>query len=452
MKKLLVTIFGLGYLPFAPGTWGSLPPAFFFAVIIYGGAPPGLTSAFMAVLAVIGSVICLKLSPYIILAAGKTDPKEMVADEFAGQALTFFAMCLINPHLTAKGPPWAIAAMGLILFRLFDVLKPWPIKKFEKLPAGWGILTDDLAAAIFAGILFFFINLAGSRIAQYSGSADLSLNLVEAALLGLVQGLTEFLPVSSSGHLVLFENLFGLKAESTEMLIFDLTVHLGTVIAIFIVFRKTIVKFLQNLSGLGKFVHNPLIVYQKDAIFHILILALAATAMTGPIGIIFKKFFTSARGSLGLVAVMWLITGVLLLAADMRKKAKIGLRQFGLVMALIIGLAQAVAILPGISRSGATICTAILLGLRRRWAVEFSFLLAVFAILGANAVELAGELGNIDFAAVPIASIITGLLAAVISGAAAIKILTIIARRGKLRIFAFYCFLLGLFVLIYCLK
>ena len=452
MKKLLVSIFGLGYLPYAPGTWGSLPVAIIFALIVYFGASAGLAAATMAVLATLGSLICIKLAPYVISTTGKNDPREMVTDEFAGQALTFFAICIINPYMVSKGQAWAIAGMGLLLFRMFDIFKPWPIKKIEKLPTGWGILTDDLAAGIYAGLLFFLINLAGSLLAQPAASEELSLDVFKAALLGLVQGLTEFLPVSSSGHLVLFEKLFGFKAEGIEMLLFDLVLHLGTVIAIFIVFHKPIVKFLKNLVKFEKYKNNPISIYQRDAAFHILILALVATAVTGPLGIIFEKFFKEARGSLKVVSIMWIITGVLLLSTDMRKNAKTGLRQFGLLMAIIIGLAQAVAILPGISRSGATICTAILLGLRRRWAVEFSFLIAIPAILGATAIELFRNLNEINFTAIPLASIITGFLVSIVFGIIALEILIKTARRGNLRIFAFYCFLLAFFVSIYCLK
>ena len=153
MKRLLTSCFGLGLLPLAPGTWGSLPPVIIFTVMSQLGVSAGPISIVMAVLVLAGSIICVQFAPAIIAATGKDDPRQVVADELAGQALTFLPVPFF---LTADITAWKIcitAALGFFLFRIFDIAKPWPIRKLEKLPKGWGILADDLLAAVFAAIV-----------------------------------------------------------------------------------------------------------------------------------------------------------------------------------------------------------------------------------------------------------------------------------------------------------
>jgi undecaprenyl-diphosphatase len=230
------------------------------------------------------------------------------------------------------------------------------------------------------------------------------------------------------------------------MLLFDLTIHTGTVIAIFIVFRKSIAAFAKNLIAFGKYGSTPIAIYKKSPSVHLLVLAIVTTFVTSVLGLSFKHYFESARGSLAVIAVMWIINATLLLITDWRGKTRLGLRQFGLVAAVIVGLAQTAAIMPGISRSGATICAAILIGLHRRWAVEFSFLIAIPAILGATAVELIQNFDKINSAAMPLSTIIVGPAVAAIVGIAALKILIKVSRKANLKIFAFYCYILACFV------
>ncbi len=148
MKRLLLSCFGLGWMPIAPGTWGSLPPAGIFALLCYLGASAETISVVMGVCVVVGSVVCVLLADASIEACGKKDPGEVVVDEFAGQAVTFIAAGFIT------GVPFlVIAAAGFLFFRLFDIVKPWPAKSLEKLPRGWGILADDLMAGVYAGVL-----------------------------------------------------------------------------------------------------------------------------------------------------------------------------------------------------------------------------------------------------------------------------------------------------------
>jgi phosphatidylglycerophosphatase A len=151
-KRWIATCFGLGRLPLAPGSWGSLPPAILFGLLMYAGAPAAAT-AVMAVLLVVGCVACVLYAPASVVATGRNDPGEIVMDEFAGQALTF----LIIPLVAARGLcGWecvVLAGVGFLAFRVIDIVKPWPIRKLECLPAGWGILADDLAAGVCSAIL-----------------------------------------------------------------------------------------------------------------------------------------------------------------------------------------------------------------------------------------------------------------------------------------------------------
>ena len=449
MRRLLASCFGLGWLPVAPGTWGSLPPTIVFVLMCRSGESVVLISTVMAVMALAASVVCVKFAPAVIAATGKTDPREVVVDEFAGQAITFIPIGAVP-----TGQIWATAVLGFLLFRLLDIAKPWPARKLEKLPKGWGVLSDDLLAGIYAGIALLFclrIGLVEHLTESFRFDAG-SLNIFKATILGAVQGLTEFLPVSSSGHLVLFEKFFGFNPEEPGMLLFDLATHVGTVVAIFIVFRKSIAAFFRNLTVSSKYGASPIDIYKKSPSVHLLVLAIVATVVTAVLGILFKEYFVSARGNLAIVASMWIITGTLLLITDWRKKTRLGLRRFGILAAILVGFAQAAAIMPGISRSGATICVAILIGLRRRWAVEFSFLIAIPAILGATAVQLARDFGEIGSATLAVSSVLAGSATAALVGILALRLLIKASRTANLKFFAFYCYILACFVLVYLLS
>jgi phosphatidylglycerophosphatase A len=156
MQKFLTSFFGLGLLPFAPGTWGALAPA---VIYMAAGKVIGHDAAMgsMLVLLIVSSIITIVYSPKVIAQTGKIDPGQIVSDEVAGQALTFILAGVIMPitgFCTAT-------AVGFGLFRLFDIVKLWPCKKLEKLPAGWGILADDLAAAIQAAIVWVILRKLG---------------------------------------------------------------------------------------------------------------------------------------------------------------------------------------------------------------------------------------------------------------------------------------------------
>lgn len=151
MKRILTSSFGLGRLPVAPGTWGSLPPTVLFGLMCYLGASPIRVAIVMAAFLFAGSFICVRFAPAVIAATGKNDPGEVVVDEVAGQAATFLAVVPFVDTFST-GQICMTMAVGFLLFRIFDISKPWPIRKLEKYPAGWGILADDLLAGIYAGI------------------------------------------------------------------------------------------------------------------------------------------------------------------------------------------------------------------------------------------------------------------------------------------------------------
>ncbi len=451
IERLLTSVFGLGWLPKAPGTWGSLPSLAIFALVChYAGTPVSILIS-MAAIIIAGSVVCVKFSPAVIQLTGKNDPREVVADETAGQAVTFLAAAFFNPDMFDNAYIFTAALLGFLLFRFFDILKPWPVCKMEKYPLGWGILLDDLLAGLFAGI-FLLLFYEFGIIDYWSGllfPRDDSLGIFQAIILGVVQGATEFIPVSSSGHLVLFENIFKFDPETPEMILFDLCIHTGTVVSIFIVFRKSIRDFVKNLLGSRKYGKNAAEVYRRSPSVHIFVLAILVTGITGVIGILLKKTFESAFGSLKLVAFCWLVTGTLLLITDFHKNNRMGLRKFGVREAIIIALAQSVAILPGISRSGATICSGILTGLRRRWAVEFSFLIAIPAILGATIVKVIDDFAQISEGNLPKTAVILGTIMAAVTGVFALKLLIKTVRSTNLKYFAYYCYALACIVLIF---
>jgi len=147
IQRLLTSCFGLGRLPIAPGTWGSLPAAMIFGLMGHFHVSPLTMSIVMAAVALVSSAICVEYAPSAIAATGKNDPGEVVVDEVAGQAMTFLAIGAMPVKQV-----WLVAAGGFALFRIFDITKPWPIRKLETLPKGWGILADDLLAGVYAWI------------------------------------------------------------------------------------------------------------------------------------------------------------------------------------------------------------------------------------------------------------------------------------------------------------
>lgn len=273
------------------------------------------------------------------------------------------------------------------------------------------------------------------------------MDIIHAIIIGLVQGLTEFLPISSSGHLVLMPQLLG--AESS--LVFDTILHVGTLLAIFVCFWDDIVKiikaFFDSLADIPKGRLVPEI--RKNDYKKLAWLLIIGNIPAGIIGILFKDYFEAAFSSVLIVGFFLLITGGLLyfsewIAAQVEEKWRRGIDKLTFKDSLIIGVAQAFAILPGISRSGSTIATGLFLGLKRDLVAEYSFLLSIPAVAGAALLQVK-DISSIDMSFGALAG---GFLAAAISGYFAIKVVMNLIQNKSLKIFAYYCWVIGVIAII----
>jgi len=260
------------------------------------------------------------------------------------------------------------------------------------------------------------------------------MNWIEAIILGIIQGLTEFLPVSSSGHLELAKAFFGNDQLPADSALMTVVLHFATALSTIIVFRKEISIIFK---GLFKFKNN------EELRFSLYIIISMVPAVI--VGIKYDKFIESLfSGQVLLVGFMLFITAILLVAADKAKKTKKKVNAFS---AFIIGIAQMIAILPGISRSGATISTSVLLGIDRTRAARFSFLMVVPLILGKMAKEFID--GNVVYNSTEVFPILAGFGAAFITGLIACTWMIALVKKAKLKYFALYCFVVGLIAVLY---
>lgn len=250
----------------------------------------------------------------------------------------------------------------------------------------------------------------------------------EALILGIIQGLTEFLPVSSSGHLELGKVILGDESLPEESLLFTVVVHAATALSTIVIFRKDI---LEILKGLFQFKWNEQTEFSVKIILSMMPAAIIGVLFNDQIEALFDK-------QILLVGAMLVITGLLLFLADRAKKTD---RQVSYANALIIGISQAVAILPGISRSGATISTSVLLGIDREKAARFSFLMVVPLILGKMAKDLLD--GNISSETTDLMPLAVGFAAAFVAGLLACTWMISLVKKSQLRYFSYYCFVVG---------
>jgi len=263
----------------------------------------------------------------------------------------------------------------------------------------------------------------------------------EGLVLGLVQGLTEFLPISSSGHLVLAHHALGLEHPS---LFTEVMLHAGTLVAIFMVFWREL--YALGVSGtvgaLGVAAGQGRRVWREDPMFRLLVFLAVGTVPVAVVGLGVRDHIERLGAHPGIVGAILLVNGTLLLLSRRFGSGAMTLTCLTLRAVLIVGLAQSLALLPGISRSGITIITALWLGVERDTAGRLSFLLAVPAVLGATVVELTevlhqGGAGNDWFA------VLAGTAVATVSGYAAILILLRLVRQGRMYVFGPYCLLVG---------
>ena len=259
-----------------------------------------------------------------------------------------------------------------------------------------------------------------------------------AIVLGIVQGLTEFLPISSSGHLVLVQQLWPQAPLSPQaQLLFDAAVHVATLLAVLWVFRRRVGWLVRAL-----FYPSPLTAEERAMGLRLWALLGIGTLPTVALGLALRGPIERAFSSTTAVGAALLATGTLLFIAGRRAGGR-GLAEMRPRDALLIGVMQGLAIFPGVSRSGFTIATGLLLGLKRELAAEFSFLLSAPAILGALLLEVQGLRGAPD-TATALGPLLLGSLLALITGVLALRWLLRLLRRGHLRVFAYYCWPLGL--------
>ncbi len=269
----------------------------------------------------------------------------------------------------------------------------------------------------------------------------------EAVVLGLVQGLAEFLPISSSGHLALIQQRFGISDD--KVLLFAVLLHVGTLISVFIVYWKDIWELIVELcltikdlcTGKGlRLAERPV---RKLGVMIIM-----ATIPTAIIGLLFNDFFDSLYTSVIPIGVGLIITGFLLVFAERMGEGNRGIQQMNFRNAIFIGLVQGVAICPGISRSGSTLFGSLICNLDRKFAVKFVFLISIPSILGSAVLEAPAAI-EAGVTAADVGPILVGMLVAAVSGLVAIKTMIKIVSDKKLSYFSYYVWALGLIVVLY---
>lgn len=253
------------------------------------------------------------------------------------------------------------------------------------------------------------------------------MSIIEAIILGIVQGLTEFLPVSSSGHLELGKAIFGDRSVPSASLLFTVVVHAATALATLVVFRKEV---MQILKGLARFERGD-IDFTVKIVISMVPAAIIGLTMADEIEELFSQ-------QVLLVGIMLLVTAVLLFFADRARRTD---RDISHAHALVIGIAQAVAILPGISRSGATISTSVLLGIDRQRAASFSFLMVVPLILGKICKDILD--GAITMQEDQFIALAIGFIASFVTGLLACAWMVKLVRRSQLSYFSYYCVVVG---------
>lgn len=283
----------------------------------------------------------------------------------------------------------------------------------------------------------------------------------QSIIMGILQGFTEFLPVSSSGHLAIFKYLF--KIQTDTGILFDILLHFGTLISICVAFRREVLKLI--VEGFGIFIdfcYNVPIFFrnlfsraEKEEYYQLItsparkmvMMIIVSTIPTAVLGLVAKDFVEYAQMGLLIPGVCLLITAVLLFFADNAKPGKKKVKNIKYLNGFEVGMVQGLATLPGISRSGSTITACILLGFDKSFAVKYSFLMAIPAILGATVLE---------FKDVTLAGVepktwgiyLVGMIFSAIIGYIAIKTVMVIARKKKFIVFSIYCFVIGMMAII----
>ena len=276
------------------------------------------------------------------------------------------------------------------------------------------------------------------------------INMLESALLGLIQGLAEFLPISSSGHLTIFQELLGINPEDGSLLTYNILLHIATLFAVFAVYYKDVWYMIKAFFGMihDLFTEHSL-GFEKDEYRRLVVMLIIGT-----IPAVFSALLLGdliENPPIWLVGVLLYVTAILLFISDRFKEGTHSFATVPFLRALGTGCFQAVAVLPGISRSGSTIVGGLLFGFKRENAVRFSFLLSIPAILGALVMDLPQVMDIFTSgaeSAVSVPSMIVGMIVAAVSGYASIRLLLNIVRKSKLLYFSIYCVIAGTFTIV----
>lgn len=281
------------------------------------------------------------------------------------------------------------------------------------------------------------------------------MSLLQAIIMGIIQGLTEFLPVSSSGHLALFKILFGIETETG--ILYDVLLHVGTLSAICLVYYKDIWKLIVEGCCIVRDAFVNVVIFFRNKIKKetesyrrvicngyrkFVMLIIVSTIPTGVIGFFGRDAVALASEILIVPGICLIITAILLFIADRIKDGNKLPKSVTYTNAFTVGIAQGIATLPGLSRSGTTITACLLCGYQRNFAVKYSFIMSIPAILGALVLELA-DIDTISVAPAEIAYYVIGMLIAAVVGYICIKTMLVIVRKKKFTIFAIYCLLIG---------
>lgn len=272
------------------------------------------------------------------------------------------------------------------------------------------------------------------------------MSLLSSILLGLIQGLAEFLPISSSGHLAIAEHFLGQAGVPATPDFFDVLLHLGTLVAVFVAYwqdiRDMIVELIDGVRDLVRgTTPNPIPPARRMIL--LIIVGTLPLFVVLPV----KDLVEGLSSNIYFVAGALIVTGFLLFASDRVKKGRKTERSASLLDVFLVGVAQAIATCPGISRSGTTITACCFLGFDRKFAVRFSFLMSIPAILGANILTLKDAITENTIIVSEIPVYLVGVAVAAVVGYACIRLLKMIAEKGKFGWFAYYCWAAGLIVL-----
>ncbi len=272
------------------------------------------------------------------------------------------------------------------------------------------------------------------------------MSYIQAVILGLLQGLAEFLPISSSGHLALAQHFFGIKGD--QVLFFTVLLHIGTLVSVFIMYWSDIWALLKELVlTIADLVTGKGLRLQERPVRKLGVMIIVASIPTAVIGLLFNDFFESLYTNIIMIGIGFLITGFFLFFSERVGADRNGIEGMNFRNAIFVGVLQGVAIYPGISRSGSTMTASLLVGLKREFAVKFAFLISIPSILGSAVLELPKAL-HAGVASSLYGPILAGFLVAAVSGVLAIKVMVNVVTNQKLKYFSYYVWILGAVVII----